>query len=249
MSMPFYASAEQIMRDRSEYARKNVARGRGVVVLKHPGGVLFVADNSSTTLHKLGEIYDRIGFAAAGRYNEFESLRVAGVRYADVWGYSNSRRDVSGQAIANMYAANLGAIFTEQQKPFEVEICVAEVGQRPEDDQLYRLTYDGSIVDEPHFVAMGGEANTIADQLRTAFEPGQSIEQALPAAVAALSAGRRDAAGEQLRADQLEVAVLDRTRPKRTFRRLRAAEYASFLTGPAAAADADSRRCSRRFPC
>lgn len=235
MSMPFYASAEQIMRDRSEYARKNVARGRGVVVLKHPGGVLFVAENPSNSLHKVGEIYDRIGFAAAGRYNEFESLRVAGVRYADVWGYSNSRRDVSGQAIANMYAANLGAIFTEQQKPFEVEVCVAEVGPTPDEDQLYRLTYDGSIYDEPHFVAMGGEAEAIAGSLRSAYEPGLSMEQALPAAVAALSAGRRDGAGA-LGADSLEVAMLDRDRPKRTFRRLRSAEFATYLP---AAADAE----------
>ncbi|MGI8869372.1 MAG: proteasome subunit alpha [Mycobacteriales bacterium] len=238
MTMPFYASAEQIMRDRSEYARKNVARGRGVVALKYPGGVLFVADNASRSLHKLGELYDRVGFAGAGRYNEFESLRVAGVRYADVWGYSNSRRDVSGQAIANMYAANLGAIFTEQQKPFEVEICVAEVGPSADEDQLYRLTYDGSIVEEPQFAAMGGESDAISERLRSAYQPETTIEAGLRMAVDALSAGRRDAAALQAR--DLEVAVLDRTRALRCFRRIPTSELTDLL--PSAPPEADSGR-------
>src|SRR5215813_14303695 len=137
--MQFYASPEQIMRDRSEYARKGIARGRSVVVLTYAGGVLFVAENVSTTLHKVSEIYDRIGFAAVGRYNEFENLRSAGIRLADLRGYSYSRKDVTGRALANAYAQTLGAIFSDQTKPFEVEICVAEVGQRGEQDELYRI--------------------------------------------------------------------------------------------------------------
>src|SRR5215470_18596963 len=136
--MQFYASPEQIMRDRSEYARKGIARGRSAIVLSYEGGVLFVTENPSKALHKVSEIYDRIGFAAVGRYPEFENLRAAGVRMADLRGYSYDRRDVNARALANAYAQTLGAIFTDQQKPFEVEICVAEVGTSPESDELYR---------------------------------------------------------------------------------------------------------------
>src|SRR5215204_4729341 len=159
--MQFYASPEQVQRDRSEYARKGIARGRSAVVLTYEGGVLFVAENL-TSLRKISEIYDRIGFAAVGRYNEFENLRAAGVRMADLRGYSYDRRDVTGRALANAYAQTLGALFSEQGKPFEVEICVAEVGSGPQRDELYRLTYDGSVQDEPGFMAMGGQAESIA---------------------------------------------------------------------------------------
>lgn len=240
--MPFYASAEQIMRDRSEYARKNVARGRGVAAVKYPEGVLFVAENPSNTLHKLGEIYDRIGFAAAGRYNEYETLRVAGIRYADVRGYSASRLDVTGRALANYYAQILGAIFTEQQKPYEVELCVAEVGEEPEGDQLYRLSYDGSIVDEPEFVVMGGQAEAIRTRLGQLHQPGQPLAQSLRAAVTALNDNRADggaADGATLGPAQLEVAVLDRNRRPRSFRRVRVAALQALLdeTAPAAASE------------
>ena len=169
MTMPYYASPEQLMRDRSEYARKGISRGRSVAVVTYADGVLFIAENPSSTLHKVGELYDRIGFAAVGRYSEFESLRVAGVRLADVRGYSYNRRDVTGRVIANAYAQTLGAIFTEQMKPYEVELCVAEVGDRPETDQLYRLTFDGSVVDEPDFVVMGGQAEAVTGHLREHF--------------------------------------------------------------------------------
>src|SRR5438445_2448421 len=162
MSMPCYASAEQIMRDRSEYARKGIARGRGVVVLTYAEGVLFVAENASSALHKVSEIYDRIAFAGVGKYNEYENLRVAGIRLADLRGYSYDRRDVTARALANAYAQTLGAIFMEQSKPFEVEICVAEVGATQDDDELYRLTYDGSVQDEPGRMAMGGQAEAVA---------------------------------------------------------------------------------------
>ncbi|NUT92673.1 MAG: proteasome subunit alpha, partial [Saccharothrix sp.] len=158
MTLPLYASPEQILRDRSEYARKGIARGRSVVVLRYADGVLFVAENPSSTLHKVSEIYDRIGFAAVGRYSEFENLRQAGIRFADIRGYQNDPRDVTGRSLANVYAQTLGSVFSEQIKPLEVEICVAEVGTDPDEDTLYRLTYDGSIVEEPQYVVMGGQA-------------------------------------------------------------------------------------------
>src|SRR5688500_16564032 len=188
VTMPYYASPEQLMRDRSEYARKGISRGRSVAVLTYADGVLFIAENPSSTLHKVGELYDRIGFAAVGRYSEFESLRVAGVRLADVRGYSYNRRDVTGRVIANAYAQTLGEIFTQQTKPFEVELCVAEVGDRPENDQLYRLTFDGSIVDEPDFVVMGGQADAVTGNLREHFHSGMGLSDALEVGVRALSA-------------------------------------------------------------
>ncbi|SDK19050.1 proteasome alpha subunit [Actinopolyspora mzabensis] len=227
MTMPFYTSPEQLMRERSELARKGIARGRSVVVLKYAGGVLFVAENPSTTLHKISEIYDRIGFAAVGRYSEFENLRMAGIRMADVKGYSYDRRDVTGRALANSYAQTLGAIFTEQVKPFEVEICVAEVGSTPEADQLYRLTYDGSIVDEPQYVAMGGQAETVTSALKDSFSDGMELEPAVREAVRALMAGGEGS--RQLGVGQLEVAVLERSRPHRTFRRITGAALRQLL--------------------
>jgi proteasome alpha subunit len=221
MSIPFYASAEQIMRDRSEYARKGIARGRGVVVLTYADGVLFVAENASSALHKVSEIYDRIAFAGVGKYNEYENLRVAGIRLADLRGYSYDRRDVTARALANAYAQTLGTIFTEQQKPYEVELCVAEVGDTPEGDQLYRLSYDGTIVDEPDLLVMGGQAEALTSEARKNFRPGLDLAGAIHVAVSALGAvGGTDGKERTLPATQLEVAVLDRTRGKRKFRRI-----------------------------
>ncbi|MEO9137643.1 MAG: proteasome subunit alpha [Jatrophihabitans sp.] len=220
MSMPFYASAEQIMRDRSEFARKGIARGRGAVVRTYADGIIFVTENPSSALHKVSEIYDRIGFAGVGKYNEYENLRVAGIRLADLRGYSYDRRDVTARGLANAYAQTLGAIFTEQQKPYEVEICVAEVGDTAENDQIYRLTYDGTIVDEPEFLVMGGQAETLTAEMKRVFVSGQGLSDALVATVAALGAvGGPDGTPRTLSATQLEVAVLDRTRGKRKFRR------------------------------
>ena len=233
--MPYYASPEQLMRDRSEYARKGISRGRSVAVLTYADGVLFIAENPSSTLHKVGELYDRIGFAAVGRYSEFESLRVAGVRLADVRGYSYNRRDVTGRVIANAYAQTLGEIFTQQMKPYEVELCVAEVGDTPETDQLYRLTFDGSVVDEPDFVVMGGQADAVTGHLREHFLPGMGLGEALGVGVRALSAvspalsSAGDGGPKLLPAEQIEVAVLDRRRPKRAFRRVVGAALRSLL--------------------
>jgi proteasome alpha subunit len=235
MSMPFYASAEQIMRDRSEFARKGIARGRGVVVLTFDNGVLFVAENASSALHKISEIYDRIGFAGVGKYNEYENLRVAGIRLADLRGYSYDRRDVTARALANAYAQTLGTIFTEQQKPYEVEICVAEVGAVAADDQLYRLSYDGTIVDEPGYLVMGGQAETLTAEVKREYRPGALLADALKVAVEALgSVGGNDSNARELPAEQLEVAVLDRTRGKRKFRRITGAELTNLLPAPTA---------------
>jgi proteasome alpha subunit len=228
--MQFYASPEQIMRDRSEHARKGISRGRSAVVLTYEGGVLFVAENL-TSLRKVSEIYDRIGFAAVGRYNEFENLRTAGVRMADLKGYSYDRRDVSGRAIANAYAHALGAIFTEQVKAYEVEICVAEVGVTADADELYRITYDGSVQDEPGVMAMGGQAESISGALKEDHRADLSLGEALRLAVKALgSVGGEGGQPRTLGAEQLEVAVLDRRRTGRTFRRLTGVALTSLLT-------------------
>jgi proteasome alpha subunit len=243
VSMPFYTSPEQLMRERSELARKGIARGRSVVVLSYDDGVLFVAENHSSTLHKISEIYDRIGFAAVGRYNEFENLRMAGIRLADLRGYSNDRRDVTGRSLANAYAQTLGTIFTEQVKPFEVELCVAEVGGTAEEDQLYRITYDGSIYDEPGFVVMGGQTEPISTAMRASYSANMSLTGALDAALRALKsvaggsagpgAGTAAAAGNGAEGRglgrDLEVAVLSRHRPRRSFRRITGAALTQLI--------------------
>jgi proteasome alpha subunit len=266
--MPLYASPEQLMRERSELARKGIARGRSVVVLKYRGGVLFVAENPSTTLHKVSEIYDRIGFAAVGRYSEFENMRVAGIRHADLKGYQYDRRDVSARALANAYAATLGSIFTEQLKPFEVEICVAEVGAASEEDQLFRLTYDGSIVDEPRFVVMGGQADTIATKVKETFQPDLELGAALGIAVEALRSSAAKTATANASAAKsgstttaatgngssepdpfkLEVAVLERDRPHRSFRRLTGAALDALLPGGDAPAAAEAPSAESAAP-
>lgn len=236
MTMPLYASPEQLMRERSELARKGIARGRSVVGLKYRNGVLFVAENPSTTLRKFSEIYDRIGFAGVGRYSEYENLRVAGIRHADLKGYQYDRRDVSARALANAYAATLGSIFTEQLKPYEVEICVAEVGASPAEDQLFRLTYDGSIFDEPQFVVMGGQTEPVANKLKESFEEGFELQRALAVAVEAL---RASSSGNGDTEPKLEVAVLDRERPQRAFRRITGAALDALLPAPESSGDGD----------
>jgi proteasome alpha subunit len=231
MAMQFYASPEQIMRDRAEYARKNIARGRNAVVLSCADGVLFVTENVSTALHKVSEIYDRIGFAGVGRYNEYENLRRAGVRMADLNGYSYDRRDVTGRALANAYAQTLGAIFTDQTKPFEVEICVAEVGTAPADDELYKITYDGSVQHEPSgMLAMGGQADAIVENIKNDHRTDEPLATTLNLAVRGLSSvGGEGGASRTVPANQLEVALLDRRRTGRTFRRITGAALTALL--------------------
>ncbi|WP_342024733.1 proteasome subunit alpha [Arthrobacter citreus] len=259
MTQQFYVSPEQLMKDRADFARKGIARGRSVVVLTCRDGIALVAENPSPSLHKLGEIYDRIGFAAVGKYNEFESLRQAGVRYADVRGYSYSREDVSARGLASVYAQSLGSVFTTEGKPFEVELAVAEVGAEPYADHLYRLTFDGSIADESNFVVMGGQAEVVREALARTWNQDTGFPEAVRTAVAALSATRNPAdpgsngtgsssAGygggdappaepERLGAGLLEVAVLDRSPLSsrgtvRAFRRINTVELDRLLSGP-----------------
>jgi proteasome alpha subunit len=225
MSFPYFISPEQAMRERSELARKGIARGKSVVALAYAGGVLFVAENPSRSLQKISELYDRVGFAAAGKFNEFDNLRRGGIQFADTRGYAYDRRDVTGRQLANVYAQTLGTIFTEQAKPYEVELCVAEVAHFGETKppELYRITYDGSIADEPHFVVMGGTTEPIVTALKESYAENANLRDALGIAVSALRAGSAEASnGDQpsLDVSSLEVAILDGSRPRRAFRRI-----------------------------
>ena len=231
MTQQFYVSPEQIMKDRADFARKGIARGRSVVVLSCRDGIALVAENPSPSLHKIGEIYDKIAFAAVGKYNEFESLRQAGVRYADVRGYSYDRVDVTGRGLASVYAQSLGAVFTAEQKPFEVELTVAEVGHDVGSDHLFRLTFDGSIADERRFVVMGGAAERVAEAVIDGWSAEASFAEAIQLAAKAL---REDRTETPL---SLEVAVLDRNSEtergaRRAFRRIGPDELHELLTGP-----------------
>ena len=223
MAMPYYVSPEQVMKDKADFARKGIGRGKSVVALTYADGILFVAENPSATLHKVSEIYDRIAFAAVGKYNEFEQLRVAGIRLADVKGYQYAREDVTGRALANAYATALGAAFTESSKPFEVELLVAEIGET--DVELYHILYDGSITDREGHFAIGGSAEAITGALGDRYEPTMSRDQALVIARDALSSAEE----RPIDPERLEVAGLDRTRGRRKFFRLTDAETAAAL--------------------
>src|ERR1700742_3758145 len=251
--MPFYVSPEQSMRDKADYARKGVARSRSSVVLQYSGGILMVTPNMSSVLHKISEIYDRIAFAAVGRYNEYEVLHKAGVTYADVTGYQFDRGDVTARGLANWYAQALGTNFSEPTgKPYEVEIVVAEVGAKPDGDQIYRISWDGSVSDEPGFVAFGGQADQVTAALKERFSDGMSLTEALGAALAALvapaaasgsasaSAAAANGAQPELTAANLEVAILDRARAHRTFRRLQGPRLEELITESRAAGPPDT---------
>lgn len=231
MTQQFYVSPEQLMKDRADFARKGIARGRSVVVISGADGIALVAENPSPSLHKIGEIYDKIAFAAVGKYNEFESLRQAGVRYADVRGYSYDREDVTARGLASVYAQSLGAVFTAEQKPFEVELAVVEVASRQDEDHLYRLTFDGSIADEKGFIVMGGQA----EQVSAAVEAGWQRELDLAGSVRLAMRGLvTDKDGSALPPSAVEVAVLHRQSEtalgtRRAFRRLGDAEIAELL--------------------
>ncbi|ORV90969.1 proteasome subunit alpha [Mycolicibacterium iranicum] len=235
MSFPYFISPEQAMRERSELARKGIARGRSVIALAYADGVLFVAENPSRSLQKVSELYDRVGFAAVGRFNEFNNLRSGGIRFADTQGYAYSRRDVTGRQLANVYAQTLGTIFTEQAKPYEVELCVAEVAHYGETKapELYRITYDGSIADEPHFVVMGGTTEPIIAALNESYTENASLGDAVSIAVGALGAGGNGAEPRTLGPSTLEVAILDANRRRRAFRRITGAALEALLPAPA----------------
>jgi len=225
MGLPFYVSPEQFMKDKSDYARKGISRGKSVIALDYARGILFVAENTSRTLHKIAEIYDRIAFAGVGKFNEFETLRMHGVRQADVRGYSYSREDVSARALANGYSQVLGQIFTVELKPFEVEILVAQVGHDGQANEMFHILYDGSVTDEANFVAMGGQSEALTDHLRRNFKPGAPLANALRLGVDALG----DVEKREIPARNLELAVLDRSRERRKFRRLSERESAELL--------------------
>ncbi|GIU57042.1 proteasome alpha subunit [Arthrobacter sp. 49Tsu3.1M3] len=231
MTQQFYVSPEQLMKDRADFARKGIARGRSVVVISCRDGIALVAENASPSLHKIGEIYDKIAFAAVGKYNEFESLRQAGVRYADVRGYSYDREDVTARGLASVYAQSLGAVFTAEQKPFEVELAVAEVGQAQEADHLYRLTFDGSIADEHGFIVMGGQADKVSEAVAAGWQGELDFAGAIRLALAGLVADKETTT---LPVSALEVAVLDRGSEsgrgtRRAFRRLEDPDIVALL--------------------
>ena len=223
--MPFYVAPEQFMKDKADFARKNIARGRPLVAAVYSSGILICAENQSKSLHKVSEIYDRIAFAGVGRYNEFDSLRRAGVQHADVKGYQFSREDVDARSLANLYAQYMGNVFTHELKPLEVEILVAEVGSEPGADQLFHILYDGSVVDEDRYTVLGGEADVIRDRIQEGFSPDWELAEILGRAARALSGDRPPVAAD------LEVAVLDRGNGRRAFRRLEDPEVASALEG------------------
>jgi proteasome alpha subunit len=230
MSMPFYVAPEQFMKDKADFARKNIARGRPLVAAVYAEGILICAENQSKSLHKVSEIYDRIAFAGVGRYNEFDSLRRAGVQHADVKGYQFSREDVEARSLANLYAQYMGNVFTHDMKPLEVEILVAEVGSEPGLDQMFHILYDGSVVDEDRYTVLGGEADTIAARLEQGFQRDWSLDEGVRRAARALTGDRDPVAGE------FEVAVLARSNGRRAFRRLEDREVAAALAGSASPA-------------
>ena len=224
MTAPFYVAPEQMMKDRADYARKGISRGRALVACTYDDGILLCAENPSRMLRKISEIYDRIGFAGVGKYNEFDQLRIAGVRHADLKGFSFSREDVDARSLANQYAQMLGQVFTHEMKPMEVEILVAEVGHDSSGDHLFHILYDGTLIDETGWCVLGGEAEAIGARMAEARVEGGTIVEALRSAVTALAGPERE-----LGAEDLEVAVLDRLPSGRTFRRIDDAETAALL--------------------
>jgi proteasome alpha subunit len=227
MTMPFYVPPEQMMKDRADYARKGIARGRSLIAMSVVEGVVLVAENPSRTLYKISEIYDRIAFAGVGKYNEFEMLRIAGVRQADVKGYSFAREDVNARSLANAYAQTLGQVFTHELKPYEVEILVAQVGATPDDDELFQILYDGVVNDKEGYTVLGGQADAVTTALLDRYAPELDEAGAVRLGAEVLAASD----GVPLTAKQLEVALLDRRKTRRAFHRVKGAELEALLSG------------------
>jgi len=224
MNMPLYVSPEQLMKDRADYARKGIARGRAAVACTYAEGVLLCAENPSNTLRKVSEIYDRIGFMGVGKYNEFDQLRIAGVRHADLKGYSFSREDVDARWLANQYAQILGQYFTHEMKPLEVELLVAEIGEEASGDRLFHLLYDGTVMDTTTYVVIGGEADAIGARLEEAWSAGMDLGNAVAVTVGALAGPDRT-----LVPDDIEVAILARDGSRRAFRRIEGGDLGDLL--------------------
>jgi len=224
MSMPYYVPPEQFMKDRADYARKGIARGRTLVALQYANGIAIISENPSTTLHKISEIYDRIAFAGVGKYNEFDQLRVAGVRAADLKGYQFSRQDVDARSLTNQYAQILSQMFSEAPNPMEVELLVAEIGIDSKGDRLFHVLYDGTVLDEKGFCVLGGDSESVLERLRGTFKSEMTLKDALKSAIAALSGADR-----KLSHEELEVAVLERNGRRRCFRRIEDSEIKSLV--------------------
>lgn len=214
MTIPFYVAPEQLVRDKAEFARKGIARGRSIVAVDYRGGVLLLGENPSTALHKISEVYDRIAFAGVGKYNEFETLRKAGIRQADLMGYLYSRDDVTAMGLATAFAQTLGMIFTRDPKPFEVEVLIAEISEDDDEHRLFRISYDGTLYDDRNFVAIGGKAEELTEALEELWHEGMSLEEAFTACVESF----RRAEGRE--SEGWEAAVLDDSNGRRAFRRL-----------------------------
>lgn len=221
MSIPFYVAPEQLVRDKAEFAKKGIARGRSIVAVDYADGVLLLAENPSTALHKISEVYDRIAFAGVGKYNEFETLRKAGIRQADLMGYLYSRDDVTAMGLATAFAQTLGMIFTRDPKPYEVEILLAEISEDGEEHRLFRVTYDGTLFDERRYVAIGGKADQLVEALEEIWREGMSLKEAYDTGIEAFSRA------EGRESEGWEVAVLDGSNGRRAFRRLDPGELES----------------------
>ena len=232
MSMPFYVSPEQVMTEKADYARKGIGRGRSSVTLECAEGVLLMAENPSS-LSKIGEIYDRIAFAGVGKFSEFDQLRKIGVRYADIKGYQYSRDDVRGRALANAYSQAIGDAFTRELKPLEVEVIVAEVGDPGlvghEQNEIYRIQYDGSISDHRNFCVIGGSEEELRSHLSSNYRPELPLGDALRLGRTAL--GRANDGKASVNPENLEVCILETARIGRKFRRLDTDELRQHLSG------------------
>ena len=218
MTMPFYVPPEQLIKDRAEFAKKGIQRGRPIAIVEYDGGILLIGENPNRSLHKTGEIYDRVAFAGVGRYNEFEMLRVAGIRYADVKGYAYARADVTGKGLANAYSQTLGQIFTHEVKPYEVEVVVAELGD--DDNHLFHVRYDGTLRDKQDFAVIGGDEDRLVEEIGSAYRPNMGLNDAIDLTMRAI----QDATENEIPSEHWEAGVLDRSLGRRKFRRLTAAE-------------------------
>jgi proteasome alpha subunit len=227
MPLPYYVSPEQMMQDKAEYAKKGIAKGRSIIAMEYLDGILLTADNPSASLHKISEVYDSIAFAGAGKYSEFENLRKAGIRHADLKGFMYSREDVTGRSLANGYSQSLGTVFSQEMKPLEVELLVVQVGINAHPNEMYRISFDGSIIDEKHFAVIGGRAEAVQTVLK---EKSPNRLPSLGAALVLCVSALEQTANQKLQPEGLEVAVLDRNRAGRKFRRLSVADVRQLLS-------------------